>query len=179
MRMNDRSHVARAAVPGVWLVATAAALALLALLALFRPMEGNAAPAKATIVSTANTSLGRVLVNSRGHTLYMFGADKNDKSACSGQCAANWPPLIASGKTHAAAGVKASLLGTTKRTDGRMQVTYKRHPLYTFIKDTKKGQTNGQGINAFGGVWHPLSPTGAAILKSAAGAGGGGGAYGP
>jgi predicted lipoprotein with Yx(FWY)xxD motif len=127
MRMNDRSHVARAAVPGVWLVATAAALALLALLALFRPMESNAAPAKATIVSTANTSLGRVLVNSRGHTLYMFGADKNDKSACSGQCAVNWPPLIASGKTQAAAGVKASLLGTTKRTDGRMQVTYKRH----------------------------------------------------
>jgi predicted lipoprotein with Yx(FWY)xxD motif len=175
MRMNDRSHTARAAVPGVWLVATAAALALLALLALVRPMESNAAPAKATIVSTANTSLGRVLVNSRGHTLYMFGADKNDKSACNGQCAANWPPLIASGKTQAAAGVKASLLGTTKRADGRMQVTYKRHPLYTFIKDTKKGQTNGQGINAFGGIWHPVSPTGAAILKSAASSGGGGG----
>jgi predicted lipoprotein with Yx(FWY)xxD motif len=175
MRMNDRSHAARAAVPGVWLVATAAALGLLALLALFRPMAGDAAPAKATVVSSASTSLGRVLVNSRGHTLYMFGKDKNGKSACTGQCATFWPPLIASGKTQAAAGVKASLLGTTKRTDGRMQVTYKRHPLYTFIKDTKKGQTNGQGINAFGGIWHPVSPTGAAILKSAASSGGGGG----
>jgi predicted lipoprotein with Yx(FWY)xxD motif len=178
VRMNDRSHAARAAVPGVWLVATAAALGLLALLALFRPMESNAAPAKATVVSTASTSLGRVLVNSRGHTLYMFGADKNDRSACSGQCATFWPPLIASGKTQAAAGVKASLLGTTKRTDGRMQVTYKRHPLYTFAKDTKKGQTNGEGLNAFGGVWHAVSPTGAAIVKNAAGAGAGGG-YGP
>jgi predicted lipoprotein with Yx(FWY)xxD motif len=177
MRMNDRSHVARAAVPGVWLVATAAALGLLALLALFRPMAGDAAPAKATVVSSASTSLGRVLVNSRGHTLYMFGKDKNGKSACTGQCATFWPPLIASGKTQAAAGVKASLLGTTKRTDGRMQVTYKRHPLYTFAKDTKKGQTNGEGVNAFGGVWHAVSPTGAPIVKSAAGAGAGG--YGP
>jgi hypothetical protein len=76
------------------------------------------------------------------------------------------------------AGVKASLLGTTKRTDGRLQVTYKRHPLYTFIKDTKKGQTNGEGINAFGGVWHAVSPTGAPIVKSATGGGAGGG-YGP
>jgi predicted lipoprotein with Yx(FWY)xxD motif len=178
MRMNDRSHAVRATAPGAWLVATAAALGLLALLVLVRPMAGNAAPAKATVVSTASTSLGRVLVDSRGHTLYMFGKDKNGKSACTGQCATFWPPLIASGKTHAAAGVKASLLGTTKRTDGRQQVTYKKHPLYTFVKDTKKGQTNGQGVNAFGGVWHPVSPTGAAVVKSAA-AGGAGGGYGP
>jgi predicted lipoprotein with Yx(FWY)xxD motif len=86
--------------------------------------------------------------------------------------------LIASGKTHAAAGVKASLLGTTKRTDGRLQVTYKRHPLYTFIKYTKKGQTNGEGINAFGGEWDAVSPTGAKIEQNSAGAGAGGG-YGP
>ena len=179
MRMNDRSHAARAEVPGSWLVATAAALGMLALLAfLLNPMAGNAAPAKATVVSTASTSLGRVLVNSHGHTLYMFGKDKNGKSSCTGQCATFWPPLIASGKLQAAAGAKASLLGTTKRTDGRRQVTYKRHPLYTFAKDTAKGQTNGEGINAFGGVWDAVSPAGAKIVKSTTGTGTGGG-YGP
>jgi len=179
MRMNDRSHAARALVPGSRMVLTAAALGIFALLTfLFNPMASNAAPAKATVVSTASTSLGRVLVNSHGHTLYMFGKDKNGKSSCTGQCATFWPPLIASGKLQAAAGAKASLLGTTKRTDGRLQVTYKRHPLYTFTKDTAKGQTNGEGLNAFGGVWDAVSPAGAKVVKSAAGTGTGGG-YGP
>jgi predicted lipoprotein with Yx(FWY)xxD motif len=179
MQKNDRSHAVRAAAPGVWLVATAAALGLLALLALFRPMAGNAAPAKATVVSSASTSLGRVLINSRGHTLYMFGKDTNGKSSCTGQCATFWPPLIAAGKLQAAAGAKASLLGTTKRTDGRLQVTYKRHPLYTFAKDTKRGETNGEGVNAFGGVWDAVSPAGAKIVKSSTAGTGTGGGYGP
>lgn len=179
MRMNDRSHAGRAVLPGSWMVLTAAALGIFALLTfLFNPMASNAAPAKATVVSTASTSLGRVLVNSHGHTLYMFGKDKNGKSSCTGQCATFWPPLIASGKLQAAAGAKASLLGTTKRTDGRLHVTYKRHPLYTFAKDTAKGQTNGEGITAFGGVWDAVSPAGAKIVKSAAGTGTGSG-YGP
>jgi predicted lipoprotein with Yx(FWY)xxD motif len=175
--MNDRSHAARA-VLGPWLIATAAALAMLAVLAflLLRPAASNAAPAAGpTIVSTAKTSLGRILVNSRGHTLYMFGEDKNGKSACAGQCATFWPPVIAAGKPHAAAGAMASLLGTTKRTDGRMQVTYKRHPLYTFVKDTKKGQTNGEELSAFGAKWYAVSPAGARILKAAPAPGG----YGP
>jgi predicted lipoprotein with Yx(FWY)xxD motif len=60
------------------------------------------------------------------------------------------PPLISSGKPRAAAGAKASLLGTTRRADGRLQVTYNHHPLYTFVKDTSKGQTNGERVNAFG-----------------------------
>ena len=88
---------------------------------------------------------GRVLVNSRGHTLYLFGKDRNGKSACSGQCASFWPPLIANGKPRVAGGAKASLIGTIKRADGRRQVTYNHHPLYTFVKDTKKGQTHGEG----------------------------------
>ena len=82
MRMNDRSHAARATVPGSWMVLTAAALGIFALLTfLFNPMASNAAPAKATVVSTTSTSLGRILVNSNGHTLYMFGKDKNGKSS--------------------------------------------------------------------------------------------------
>jgi predicted lipoprotein with Yx(FWY)xxD motif len=176
--VNDRSNAARAAVPGPWLVATAAALAMLAVLTflLLRPAASNAAPAaSATIVSTAKTSLGRILVNSRGHTLYMFAKDKNDKSACAGQCATFWPPLIAAGKSHAAAGARASLLGTTKRADGRMQVTYNRHPLYTFVKDIKKGQTSGEGLSAFGAKWYAVSPAGARVVKAAPAPGG----YGP
>jgi predicted lipoprotein with Yx(FWY)xxD motif len=102
-------------------------------------------------VGVASSGLGRVLVDGRGRTLYLFEKDKHGKSACAGQCAGFWPPLIARGKPLATAGAKASLLGTTKRADGRLQVTYNHHPLYTFVKDTSKGQTNGEGVGAFGG----------------------------
>src|SRR6266540_1912235 len=99
-----------------------------------------------------------------------FEKDKNGKSACTGRCATFWPPLIASGKPVAGAGAKASLLGTTKRVDGRLQVTYNHHPLYTFAKDTKKGQTNGEEVNAFGAEWYVTSPAGAKIAKKSGGA---------
>jgi predicted lipoprotein with Yx(FWY)xxD motif len=161
---NDRSRAAQLSLPSVAFLATAAVLTALAFLAL-RPAAGEAAPAKGTVVSTASSSLGRILVNSRGRTLYMFGKDRNGKSACAGQCASFWPPLIAAGKPRAVSGAKASLLGTTRRADGRMQVTYKRHPLYTFAKDTGKGQTKGEGLNAFGANWYAVSPAGNKIVK--------------
>ena len=116
-------------------------------------------------VAVANSGLGRVLVNGRGRTIYLFEKDEHGKSACSGQCAGFWPPLITSGKPLATAGAKTSLLGTTKRADGRLQVTYNRHPLYTFVKDTRKGQTNGEGIDAFGAEWYALSAAGAKVEK--------------
>jgi len=96
-------------------------------------------------VGVAGSGLGKVLVDGRGRTVYLFEQDKHGKSACSGKCASLWPPLLASGKPLATAGAKASLLGTVKRADGRLQVTYNHHPLYTFVKDTRKGQTNGEG----------------------------------
>jgi predicted lipoprotein with Yx(FWY)xxD motif len=130
-------------------------------------MGSDAAARSGPSVSTASTGLGRILVNSGGRTLYMFGKDKNDKSACAGMCAKFWPPLIANGKPRASAGARASLLGTTKRADGRMQVTYKRHPLYTFVKDTKKGQTHGEGLTAFGGQWNAVSPAGTKVERQA------------
>jgi predicted lipoprotein with Yx(FWY)xxD motif len=114
----------------------------------------------ATKVGVASSRLGRIVVDGNGRTLYAFGKDKNARSACSGSCATYWPPLLTSGKARAGHGVKASLLGTTKRGDGKLQVTYNRHPLYTFRLDTKAGQTNGEGSNDFGGVWHVLSPAG-------------------
>jgi predicted lipoprotein with Yx(FWY)xxD motif len=172
MPTRHHSTAARAAAP-LGLIATAAALAALAAVAflLLRPATGNAAQASGAIVSTAKTSLGRILVNSSGHTLYLFGKDKNGKSSCSGMCASFWPPLITTGKPRAGTGAKASLLGTTKRADGRLQVTYNHHPLYTFKKDTKKGQTNGEGLSAFGAKWYAVSPAGARVLRQPAGNG--------
>jgi predicted lipoprotein with Yx(FWY)xxD motif len=75
-------------------------------------------------------------------------------------------------------GARASLIGTTKRSDGRMQVTYNHHPLYMFAKDKAKGQTNGEGVNAFGGTWDVVSPAGSKIVKQTSSSSGGGG-YGP
>ena len=128
----------------------------------------QAAGEKGPVVSTATTSLGRVLVDGRGRTLYLFARDKHGKSACSGKCAGFWPPLITSGKPLATAGAKTSLLGTTKRADGRLQVTYNHHPLYTFVNDTRKGQTNGEEVDAFGAEWYAVSAAGLKVEKSAA-----------
>jgi predicted lipoprotein with Yx(FWY)xxD motif len=149
------------------LIASAAVLATLAS-ALAPTSASLAAQAKGPLVSTATTSLGRILVDTHGHTLYLFEKDKSGKSACSGACATAWPPLIATAKPRAGAAAKASRLGTTKRADGRLQVTYNHHPLYTFIKDTKKGQTNGEGLNAFGAEWFALSAAGAKVEKPGA-----------
>ncbi len=152
-----------------WLPATIAlGLALIAFV-LIHPVSGNAARAASQpTVSTSSTSLGRILVDSRGRTLYLFQKDRNGKSACAGQCATFWPPLITTGKPQVGAGARASLIGTTKRADGRMQVTYNHHPLYTFVKDTKAGQTNGENLSAFGAEWYALSPAGVKVEKSAA-----------
>jgi predicted lipoprotein with Yx(FWY)xxD motif len=111
-------------------------------------------------VGVANSSLGSILVNSTGRTLYLFKADVGAKSACSGACATAWPPLITSGKPTAGAGLAASKLETITRSDGKQQVTYNGHPLYLFIKDGKPGQTTGQGITAFGAAWFALAPSG-------------------
>jgi predicted lipoprotein with Yx(FWY)xxD motif len=114
-------------------------------------------------VAVAGTGLGRILVDGRGRTLYLFAKDTHGKSACTGQCAAFWPPLITSGKPLATAGARASLLGTIKRADGRLQVTYNQHPLYTFVKDTRKSQTNGEAVNAFGAKWYAVSAAGVKV----------------
>jgi predicted lipoprotein with Yx(FWY)xxD motif len=118
-------------------------------------------------VSLRKTALGMVLVARNGHTLYLFGKDRNGKSACSGQCAHFWPPLLTQTKPVAGPGVKAALLGTTKRSDGKVQVTYARHPLYTYLLDTQAGQTKGEGLTFFGGVWNALSAKGTAAVKGA------------
>jgi predicted lipoprotein with Yx(FWY)xxD motif len=149
--------------------AVAAALSLTYGLGIASASSSSASAA--TKVGTASSTLGRILVDGRGRTLYLFAKDKHGKSACSGSCAVYWPPLIASGKLQAVAGARASLLGTTRRADGRRQVTYRHHPLYRYAGDTQRGQTTGQGLDASGGEWWVLSPAGTKITKSASNGG--------
>ena len=125
--------------------------------------SGTTRATAAASVSVADSPLGPLLVDGSGRTLYLFEKDRNGKSACSGQCAVFWPPLITSGKPRVTGGAKASLIDTMRRADGRLQVTYNHHPLYTFVKDKKAGQTNGEGVNAFGAGWDAMSPAGAKV----------------
>jgi predicted lipoprotein with Yx(FWY)xxD motif len=132
----------------------------------------------AATVGVANTGLGKILIDPHGRTLYLFQKDSGTTSACTGACASAWPPLRANGKPTAGSGANASLLGTTARSDGASQVTYNGHPLYTFTSDQKPGDTNGQGVNAFGARWFALSAAGNQVSKPGGGtssSGGGGG----
>ena len=133
---------------------------------------GNSAQAT---VSVATTSLGNILVNSRGLTLYVFEKDSAAKSTCNASCAASWPPLSAAGKLTAGSGASASLLGTINRSDGRRQVTYDGHPLYLFAGDTHPGDTNGEGLTAFGAAWLAVSVAGDPVSGDTASARGTGG----
>jgi predicted lipoprotein with Yx(FWY)xxD motif len=171
MHLNHQPNALTAAARRPRMIVAAAAVAALAAASFaLHPPVTHAAQAKGSAVSTAKTSLGRIIVNSNGRTLYLFEKDRNGKSACSGQCAVFWPPLITSGKPGVTGGARASLIGTTRRADGRLQVTYNHHPLYTFVKDKKAGQTNGEGVNAFGAAWDAISPAGARIDKKTSGA---------
>jgi predicted lipoprotein with Yx(FWY)xxD motif len=153
--------------PARQLRALIAAAALVgAVAAAFAATHAQAAATKAQ-VRTGETGVGRILVDAKGRSLYMFAIDKGGKSACYGECAAFWPPLLTSTKRVLGSNVKASLLGTTVRRDGKLQVTYNHRPLYLFVKDTKAGQINGQGLDASGGLWWVMSPTGAVIKKTA------------
>ena len=120
----------------------------------------DATSARTATVKIAHSRLGKILVDSRGRTLYVLSADSARKSTCFGACAQNWPPLRASRKPTVGRGLKASKIGTIRRRDGKPQVTYNRHPLYRFVGDTRAGQTHGQGIVAFGGRWSVVSPAG-------------------
>lgn len=132
----------------------------------------------ATVGMANNSALGNILVDSQGRTLYLFQQDNGTKSSCTGACAAAWPPLRASGKSVAGSGISASKLGTTPRSDGKPQVTYSGHPLYTFARDQNPGDANGQGVNAFGGLWYTLSPAGTTVTGSATSSSSGGGGSG-
>ena len=123
----------------------------------YAPAPTKSATAK---VGLESTSLGRVLADGSGRTLYLFEKDEGPKSTCSAACAAAWPPLTTSGKPTAGAGVAAAKLGTSSRGGGEREVTYNGHPLYTYAGDSGPGQTSGQGLNQFGAEWYVLSAAG-------------------
>ncbi|MEZ0095192.1 hypothetical protein [Streptacidiphilus sp. EB129] len=127
---------------------------------------GGGASAAGATVKAQNSSLGQILVDGSGRTLYLFTADTGSTSNCNGTCALAWPPDTTTGQPTAN-GLTASMVGTTMRTDHRTEVTYNGHPLYYFEHDSRPGDVNGEGVNAFGGSWYAVSPSGTAVTGSA------------
>jgi predicted lipoprotein with Yx(FWY)xxD motif/Ca2+-binding RTX toxin-like protein len=142
------------------------ALAGLGLAAAVLATAATAATRSGAVVKLHKSSLGQILADSHGRTLYMWAHDKHHKSTCYGGCAVYWPALITHGKPRATGGVRKALLGTTRRRDGKLQVTYRGHPLYRFAGDTGPGQTSGEGLTDFGGRWDPLTAAGLPAGKS-------------
>ncbi len=119
--------------------------------------SGSSSSAGGTVMIAKNDKLGDILADAKGMTLYLYTKDTKNTSNCYDKCAANWPPLMTTGKATAGTGADVSLLGTTTRKDGSTQVTYNGWPLYYFIKDQKPGDVTGQDV---GGVWYVLSAKG-------------------
>jgi predicted lipoprotein with Yx(FWY)xxD motif len=163
---RGNAEVRRRPATGVVVVLTLTALlGLMGFLA-----AGSIAGTRSTSMTSASvslhkTKLGLILVNAKGHTLYLFRKDRNGKSTCSGSCAKFWPPLL-NRKPTAGPGIKRSLLGTTKRGNGSLQVTYNKHPLYAYSLDKQAGQTKGEGTLAFGAKWYAVSARGTAVVKT-------------
>jgi len=131
------------------------------------PAAAGQSGAASTVVLTSITGIpDKALVGSNGRTLYLFEGDKNGMSACSGACAATWPPATVTGTPSAGSGVSQSLVGTIKRADGTMQLMYNGHPLYYFAADTATGSAHGQGVKAFGAEWYAVNASGSKIDTS-------------
>lgn len=125
--------------------------------------SGSEAGVTVTVVDVGG-KLGHILAaGSEKRTVYLFEADHRSNSACSGACAAAWPPVVTQGAPKAGPGTNAADLGTITRSDGSKQVTYKGHPLYFFTGDSSSGEAKGEGVTAFGASWYVLAPSGAKV----------------
>jgi predicted lipoprotein with Yx(FWY)xxD motif len=122
----------------------------------------QATQARATI-TVRSSSYGRILFDGRGRALYAFTRDRGKQSRCYGACAAAWPVYYAKGRLLAGAGVRQSLIGTTRRRDGRMQVTYGGRPLYYYVGDRRPGEVRCQNVVEFGGTWLVVRPNGTLV----------------
>ena len=129
------------------------------------PTAGVPVTGAATVNVSESTEFGSYLVNGEGRSLYVFMNDTQNSgtSACTGDCAVEWPPLVSDGAPEAGEGADATLLGTITRDDGSTQVTYNGWPLYLFEEDAAPGDTNGQGLTDEFGEWHLVSPAGEPI----------------
>jgi predicted lipoprotein with Yx(FWY)xxD motif len=121
---------------------------------------------KSAVVTLKKTSLGAILVDPRGRTLYLFEKDEKGVSACNSACLSYWPAFTSRTVPRAGAGVHQSLLGLAKPQHGLQQVTYAGHPLYTFVGDKRSGQTTGEGLRNFGAEWYALAASGRKVDRS-------------
>ena len=131
--------------------------------AVLAPTAMSAERADRGTLSAHSSRFGQILFDGRGFALYAFTRDPRGRSVCSGACAAAWPPYIVRNAPRAGAGVKRSLLGTTRRADGRFQVTYAGRPLYYYVGDRAPGQILCQNVREFGGLWLVVRPSGALV----------------
>jgi len=132
---------------------------------------GNAA------LRVAQTDVGKVLVDAQGRTLYLFEKDAGGMSSCFGECANDWPPARATRNPTVGGGLTAAKAAATARSDGKPELTYNGHPLYRFEGDHKPGDTTGQNVDAFGGEWYAVSPTGDEVTGKAPASSAGSGGY--
>jgi predicted lipoprotein with Yx(FWY)xxD motif len=138
-----------------------AAVVVLLLVAVVAGLAGSAlaGSSAATRLTVRSTEFGKAVFGPNGKVVYVFGADRGSTSHCYGVCAAAWPPVLTKAAPQAGAGVEAKLLGATKRKDGRLQVTYNRHPLYYYSAD-RVGKVMCQHANMHGGLWLIIKPDG-------------------
>ena len=125
--------------------------------------SGAAGGAAAASVAVRGSSLGTILTDASGRSLYLFQKDSGSTSACDSSCASVWPPLTTTGAVVAGNGASTNLVGTITRADGSKQVSYNGHPVYYYVGDQKPGDTNGQNLDQFGGGWYVLSAAGTQI----------------
>jgi predicted lipoprotein with Yx(FWY)xxD motif len=121
---------------------------------------GTAAPATASTLRSSDSRYGRILVDGNGRTLYLFTREPTAKSRCYGDCARAWPPFLTSGDPRAGKGVNGRFVGTTRRRNGKRQVTYNGHPLYYYVTDRRPGEITCQNVVEFGGTWRVVNPGG-------------------
>jgi predicted lipoprotein with Yx(FWY)xxD motif len=134
-------------------------------LAVVAGLIASAPPAAATrgvTVTTVKSRYGTILADGRGQAFYRFGRERTERSECYGACAAAWPPVLANGRPVAGKGARESLIGTTRRRDGRRQLTYRGRPLYYYVADSP-GRVLCQNVREFGGQWQVVRPDGAAV----------------
>jgi predicted lipoprotein with Yx(FWY)xxD motif len=169
-RLEARSRL-RVLLAALAVVAASAVLAACSSASTSSTDGSSSSPAAGTAgsVKTATVGGATVLTNSKGFTLYTFAPDTSTASKCNGSCATNWPPVTG---PVTGAGVTGTF-ATITRSGGAVQATFDGHPLYTFAGDTAPGQGNGNGVNAFGGLWHEITPSGTAPAASSSSGGGG------
>ena len=122
----------------------------------------TASASKGRTIKAVGSEYGKVVADAKGEAFYLFDKEDGPKSECYGACAAAWPPVLTKGKPRAGKGVKASLLGTTKRKNGKLQVTYAGQPLYYYVDDSP-GTILCQNVDEFGGLWLVVKPNGAPV----------------